>query len=178
MAYAGRHASGAAGYAVWQIFAPDDTDRIRQYLREHHRSLNGIAGDPIHNQAVYLTQEMLSELAARYDVRPYVVYQGVGEAVFIPAGSAHQVNFISSHPFVVLTACQVSNQADCIKVACDFVSPESAVTCQLLANEFRAQRLAVEHFPDEVLPVNVMLFHTWESTQVLLANISYRCSVH
>ncbi|KAI1793587.1 hypothetical protein LXA43DRAFT_885626 [Ganoderma leucocontextum] len=156
MAYAGKHALRAAGYAVWQIFPPDDTDCIRQYLREHYLRINDVAGDPIHNQAIYLTQEMLSELAAEYDTRPYGVYQRVGEAVFIPAGSPHQIDFTSSHPS------GVSNQANCIKVACDFVSPESAATCQLLANEFRAQRLAVEHFPDEVLPVNVMLLVTAE----------------
>ena len=78
----------------------------------------------------------------------------------------------------MLTVQQVSNQADCIKVACDFVSPENVARCQALAGEFREQRLAVEDFANELLPVNVMLLHTWESTEVLLANISHRCRLY
>lgn len=91
MVYAGKHVSGADGHATWQVFSPNDTDRIRQYMREHHPDLKEVAGDPIHNQSVYLTPDMLNELATEYHVCPYVVHQRVGEAVFIPAGSAHQV---------------------------------------------------------------------------------------
>ena len=99
MVYAGKHISGAAGYAEWQIFSPNDTNTIRRYLRERCPHLNGVAGDPIHNQAIYLTPDMLNELAAEHYVLPYVVHQRVGEAVFIPAGSAHQV--VRSHSILL-----------------------------------------------------------------------------
>ena len=91
MVYAGKHISGVDGYATWQIFSPDDTPYIRKYLRERHPNLKAMAGDPIHNQSIYLTPDMLDDLATEYHVCPYVVRQRVGEAVFIPAGSAHQV---------------------------------------------------------------------------------------
>ena len=68
----------------------------------------------------------------------------------------------------------MANQADCIKVACDFVSLESAARCQLLADEFREQRLSAKDFPEEVLPVNVMLMHTWENVEVLAGNVIHR----
>lgn len=90
MAYASKTADDSPGFAIWHIFAPEDSDRIRVYLRS--RKEHGlIVGDPIHNQDDYLTPRMLAELKDEYMVRPYYIRQYVGDAVFIPAGCAHQV---------------------------------------------------------------------------------------
>ncbi len=60
---------------------------------------------------------------------------------------------------------QVSNQADCIKIACDFISPESVPTCKRLAEEFREQRLACG-WPEDVIPFQSLLYYTWMSVDL------------
>ena len=81
------------GYALWHIFAVEDASQIRRYLHAKSRSDQGSTeGDPIHNQETYLTPSMLQELLADYNTRPYTIRQHVGEAVFIPAGCAHQAS--------------------------------------------------------------------------------------
>jgi hypothetical protein len=47
--------------------------------------------DPIHGQQYYLDEDLRLELYQRTGVMSFRVYQQPGEAVFIPAGCAHQV---------------------------------------------------------------------------------------
>ena len=54
-----------------------------------------------------------------------------------------------------------------MKVACDFISPESVPICKQLWEEFRVQRLA-RHWPPDVIPFIHMLYWTWESTQMII----------
>ncbi|PIL29288.1 transcription factor [Ganoderma sinense ZZ0214-1] len=150
MTHAASARDGSAGYALWHIFAPEDTCHVRAYLNQKKSPQE--RGDPIHNQSYYLTQSMLDELSDQYQVRPYIIRQYLGQAIFIPAGCAHQV----------------SNQADCVKVACDFVSPESVAICKQLWDEFRIQRLA-RCWPPDVIPFAHMLYWTWESTQMIVS---------
>ncbi|KAG6877450.1 hypothetical protein C0993_007134 [Termitomyces sp. T159_Od127] len=53
------------------------------------------ANDPIHGQQFYLDEEMRERLYATTGVKSYRFYQRPGEAVFIPAGCAHQVRVVS-----------------------------------------------------------------------------------
>ena len=54
-----------------------------------------------------------------------------------------------------------------MKVACDFVSPESVAMCQQIARELRDQRLLVANAAEEVLHVKTMLYHTWETMPIV-----------
>lgn len=74
--------------ALWHIFRPEDADPIRGYLRE--KGLYSDDEDPIHARRTYLTLPMRLELAKR-NVQAYEIRQRLGDAVFIPAGCAHQV---------------------------------------------------------------------------------------
>jgi len=49
------------------------------------------ARDFIHSQRIYVTSPMHKRIYEKYGVKPTVVCQRPGEAVFIPAGWAHQV---------------------------------------------------------------------------------------
>ena len=89
MVYAAKARDGSAGYALWHIFAPEDTIHLRMYLSQKRSPRQ--RGDPIHNQEYYLTPSMLDELYSQHKVRPYVIRQYLGQAIFIPAGCAHQV---------------------------------------------------------------------------------------
>jgi hypothetical protein len=57
---------------------------------------------------------------------------------------------------------QVCNLADCIKVACDFVSPENIQRCEALTKEFRDQNHAVV-WKEDVLQLRSMMWFAWLS---------------
>ncbi|KAI0055412.1 Clavaminate synthase-like protein, partial [Artomyces pyxidatus] len=134
--------TGEPGAAVWHIFHRADSDTVRQFIK----SLPGYneEGDPIHNQSTYLTPEMLLSLAQQHKVVPYTIYQRPGDAIFIPAGSPHQV----------------SNETDTIKIACDFLSVQDLLASERLVHELRTQRLATD-FGDDVLQFYTSLWYAW-----------------
>ena len=47
--------------------------------------------DPLHAQAVYLSDQDLQQLALRYKVVPWIIEQRQGYLIFIPTGWLHQV---------------------------------------------------------------------------------------
>lgn len=82
--------SGESG-ADWIIFDPEDTPRLRQYLRRRLGLLE-TDYDPIHAQQTFVDTEMLKELQEE-GVYSYRFRQLQNQAVFIPAGAAHQVQY-------------------------------------------------------------------------------------
>jgi hypothetical protein len=61
---------------------------------------------------------------------------------------------------------QVCNQADAIKIACDFLSAESLLASHDLGEEFRRQRLT-RRWPEDVLQLETTLWHAWSSLRRL-----------
>lgn len=111
MLYASKCEDGTEGYAVWDLFRAEDSDKLRGFLRKRFgqpksgQGLPGIGGgggsggvviahDPIHGQQFYLDVELRQALFDECGVKSYRVYQRPGDGVFIPAGCAHQVCFI------------------------------------------------------------------------------------
>jgi [histone H3]-dimethyl-L-lysine9 demethylase len=90
MLYAAPTPDGRTGSAAWDLFRAEDSVKIRQFLRKKFKGQ--FQNDPIHCQLFYLDPLMRQELHHLYGVRSYRVYQHPGEAIFIPAGCAHQVN--------------------------------------------------------------------------------------
>jgi lysine-specific demethylase 3 len=105
---------GSPGYAIWDLFRAEDSDKIREFLRKKFApgsvavkngqqqqtqaekaaalQIQTIAvHDPIHSQHFYLDVELRRQLWDEYEVKSYRIYQRPGEGVFIPAGCAHQV---------------------------------------------------------------------------------------
>lgn len=89
MTYAAPTAGGAPGSAVWDLFRAEDSDKIREFLRQ--RFQGQFANDPIHGQTIYLDEELRHALWEEHGVKSWRFYQKPGDAVFIPAGCAHQV---------------------------------------------------------------------------------------
>lgn len=81
--------SPPTGVALWHIFQGADSQKIRAYIRNFYKCT---LDDPIHSQHYYLGPSDLERLGKEYGVVPYVIRQKVGEAVYIPAGCAHQVS--------------------------------------------------------------------------------------
>ncbi|KAJ1798229.1 hypothetical protein LPJ59_002631 [Coemansia sp. RSA 2399] len=118
MAHCGPLAEGAPAAAVWDIYPSESAGAIREFIGKPSKG----GGDAIHNQTTYLTFPDRQRLHKQYGVSGYRIYQNPGDAVFVPAGCAHQV----------------CNYANAVKVAMDFVSPERISHCHRLAGEFRA----------------------------------------
>ncbi|KAF7983371.1 hypothetical protein HWV62_22363 [Athelia sp. TMB] len=144
MTWGATHATGVRGFAIWHIFPSDSVHTLRQFLVDA-TAYDGI-GDIIHSQTVCVTPAMLDILASVHNIRPYVIKQSPGEAVFIPAGCPHQV----------------SNACDAIKIALDFLDVESLNRTVQLAHEFRNHRKATSQ-GDDVLQLNTLLWYAWVS---------------
>ncbi|KAI0650954.1 hypothetical protein C8Q79DRAFT_998671 [Trametes meyenii] len=137
---------GKPSGALWHIFLPEDLDALREYLRSLSQDTPHM--DLIQARTVYLTPSMLDDLALR-GIRPFRVQQQCGEAIFIPAGCAHQV----------------SNSSACIKIACDFLCVEGIRLSAQVAEQFHQSR------QENILELDSMLWHAWISLQRMLESL-------
>ena len=168
MLWAADPPDGGPNYAVWDLFSPEDSSIVRKFLKEV-AGFKG-EGDPIHSQTICMTPTLLKLLWETYGVRSYRIYQRVGEAVYIPAGCAHQVRFfilcLSAYYWQVDIYDQVSNATDAIKIACDYVSIANLQRTHQLLAEFREHRL-LTNSGDDVLQFYTVLWYAflWLSKQ-------------
>lgn len=89
MMYASSTPEGGPGGAVWDLFKAEDADTLREFLR---KKFGGeCQDDPIHSQVFYVDNQLRQELFKEYGVQSHRIFQIPGQAVFIPAGCAHQV---------------------------------------------------------------------------------------
>ncbi|TFK45215.1 hypothetical protein OE88DRAFT_1640216 [Heliocybe sulcata] len=161
MLYAVAEEDGSPGSAVWHIFPRSTCSSIRKLISES--DMGEEMGDPIHNQKTYVSREMLDRLRVKYDVVPWEIKQRPGEAVFIPAGCAHQV-------------CNISNS---IKVALDFLSVADLPPTERVGQELRIQRIITD-WGEDVLCFYDVLWYAWLSLSQQMkfrgnAVIDYAC---
>lgn len=139
------------GVAAWDIFPAEDAQAVRGYLSETRASVLFAHEDPIHSQRHFLDPMDRIRLWER-GVRSWRIYQKQGEAVFIPAGCAHQV----------------CNLTDCMKIAVDFVSPENVARCFQLTKEFRAlSNDTIKSWKEDILQLKAMLWHAWRGSRIM-----------
>lgn len=142
---------GVEQAAQWDIFRAEDANAIRDFLREKHPEDVG-KGDPIHAQVHFLDDDALQELYKEKGVYSWRIKQRAGQAVFIPAGCAHQV----------------CNLTDCIKVAVDFISPQNVARCFQLTEEFRGLSLeGRKSWKEDVLQLKAQLWYAWKACRAL-----------
>lgn len=110
MTWSAKDDTGSPGVAIWHIFPAEDSDKIRQFLREQEDFSSGL-GDPIHSQSLCLTPRYLARLEAEHGVHPYTIHQKPGNAVFIPAGCAHQVRLDNANSTLLLMTYLNSNRS-------------------------------------------------------------------
>ncbi|KAI9603345.1 hypothetical protein H4Q26_002666 [Puccinia striiformis f. sp. tritici PST-130] len=159
------------GCALWHLYHAKDSETLRRFLydyqaRELDVSVDEVKNkldDPIHTTRIYINAEMRKTLREEYGVKGWEVKQKPGEAIFIPAYTAHQV----------------CNLANCIKVAGKpnqpkdrvhfllrrLCVPHSIERCIKLTEEFRVQNH--EHrkpWREDLLQINQMLLYAFLST--------------
>lgn len=102
-----------------------------------------------------MDSELRKRLFEEYGVKGYAFVQFLGDCVFIPAGTPHQVRNIFS----------------CIKVAEDFVSPENISHCLHLSHEFR--KLTKTHTNNEdKLQIKSVIYHSVKDVITFLNNMA------
>lgn len=72
--HANPQVNGQPGCAVWDIYKPEDADKLRGFLREKF-SHELIFSDPIHSQLFYLDAPLRRELFDRTGVASHRIYQ-------------------------------------------------------------------------------------------------------
>ncbi|KAJ1563076.1 hypothetical protein HK405_002780, partial [Cladochytrium tenue] len=73
--------------AIWDVYRAEDASALRDYLQRIYKDAGA---DFIHSQSVYLDEVNRVRLRA-VGVTGWRIYQGVGDAVFVPAGCPYQV---------------------------------------------------------------------------------------
>ncbi|WVN88947.1 uncharacterized protein L203_104162 [Cryptococcus depauperatus CBS 7841] len=136
---------GSLGCAVWDLYRVEDADKIRDFLINKFGKTHSFI-DPIHSQTFYLDSQLRRELWDKMGVAGWRIYQYPGQAIFIPAGCAHQV----------------CNLSDCIKIALDFVSPHNVSRCQKLSRDFRKENY-LKAWKEDVLQLYNVLWYAWLS---------------
>ncbi len=145
--------------ATWHIFSADHAPIIRQFLSEELETKD--RKDLIHRQSQYLSDAMLTRLRDRFGVSPWMIHQSVGDAIFIPAGCAHQVSEqLCQNPNAPLTYVKVRNLLNAIKVACDSVSPQNISHTLHLAAGFHLHSI-LSQSGDDLLQIHTMLWYAW-----------------
>jgi len=145
MTYATPNEASASrgGAAVWDIFPVTATNHLRTFLK---RASYYDIDDPVMRQQFYISTPQLAQLREEHHITPWRIYQNPGDAVFIPAGCAHQVCNLSS----------------CIKVACDFVSPHCISRCRDLMEGTRRLAGIRGGKKEDVLQLKTMMMCAWE----------------
>jgi [histone H3]-dimethyl-L-lysine9 demethylase len=92
MMHAAPTPDGRPGSAVWDLYRAEDAPKLRKFLRKRFKGQ--YQHDSIHSQQFYLDSQLRQELYDEFQVKSFRVYQKPGEAVFIPAGCAHQVYIV------------------------------------------------------------------------------------
>ncbi|KAK7676450.1 hypothetical protein QCA50_020585 [Cerrena zonata] len=144
MLYSSETPTGQPGCAAWDLYRAEDAQKLRQFLRKEFKGQ--YQHDPIHSQQLYMSSDLRQKLYSDYGVKSFRIYQKPGEAVFIPAGCAHQV----------------CNRSDSIQVACNFVSPENIGRCEMLTREFREQNQSMA-WKEDILQLRSMMWFSWLS---------------
>ncbi|KAI4369397.1 hypothetical protein MLD38_017839 [Melastoma candidum] len=113
--------------AIWDIFRRQDVPKLIQYLQNHRNdfgkpdAFDEMAANPLFEEAIYLDEQHKRKLKEEFGVVPWSVQQGVGDAVFIPAGCPFQLRNLQSN----------------VQLGLDFLSPDSLGEAIKLGEEIR-----------------------------------------
>ncbi|KAF4571133.1 hypothetical protein EYR36_008461 [Pleurotus pulmonarius] len=133
----------ARGEALWHVFLSKDADQLKKYVGTKCKGPWLNDNTFLNQYHKYLTPTDLAELK-ELGIIPFTFRQCQGDVVFIPAGSPHQD---------VIT--QVSNITPCVKLAADFLAPQSLERCSKVNSLMHASK------SNDVLEFGYLIIHCW-----------------
>ncbi|KRY48017.1 Lysine-specific demethylase 3A [Trichinella britovi] len=135
--------------ALWTVYKPSDSEKIRRYINSFSK-LPVVYYDPIHDGTCYLNATARADLVKR-GVQPIMFLQMRNDAVFIPAGAAHQV----------------LNLQCCVTATLEFISPEGINRSLNMLSEL--QTLTFEHINrgDQLQIRNIIYYSSLEAIEAL-----------
>ncbi|KRY89399.1 Lysine-specific demethylase 3A-B [Trichinella pseudospiralis] len=136
--------------ALWTIFKPGDSDKLRQYMIQYFGEADEPGGDPIHDISHYLNAKVRADLV-KNGIQPITFLQMRNDALYIPAGAPHQV----------------LNLKCCIQVTLDFVSPEGVNRSLKMLNELRKLAFRNTELGDKIQLHNIVYYSTLEAIETL-----------
>lgn len=89
--HAAKTQGGKPGGAEWTMFKEEDSDKLQRFIKDNFVEDEG---NPIHAGNVWMSDRDCKALYKKHGVKSYRCQQLEGEAIFIPAGCAHQVRVI------------------------------------------------------------------------------------
>ena len=93
--------------AIWDIVPFEALPALRKFILDN--GFHTGPGDPVHSQAIFLTDAMIEQFRAQHNFVVWIIYQRAGDAVFIPAGCAHQVRshrYLARHTLSSMCVCR------------------------------------------------------------------------
>ncbi|KAG0166518.1 hypothetical protein DFQ28_007192 [Apophysomyces sp. BC1034] len=136
------HVADNNAAATWDIYPAESLPVLREFVAKVAEKEGLKVRDPIHSQWLYLDDKLQDQLWREHGVKSWRVYQNFGDAVYIPAGCAHQV----------------SNNHSAIKCAYDFVSPECVERAAMITKQ-------LAQVPrEDALQLNNTLLFAWTSS--------------
>ncbi|KRX22323.1 Lysine-specific demethylase 3A [Trichinella nelsoni] len=137
--------------ALWTVFKPSDTKKLRRYiinLQFPNRPV--LYYDPLHDGTCYLDATARADLVRR-GIQPIMFLQMRNEAVFIPAGAAHQI----------------LNLQCCVTATMEFISPEGINRSLKISSEL--QTLSFEHINrgNQLQIQNIIYYSSLEAIKAL-----------
>lgn len=82
---------GRPGHALWHIWPAWSSSMLEAFILQHDLASPN-EGNPIHGQRVYLDENHIKAFTEEYKVKPFVIRQRKGQAVFIPPDCPHSVS--------------------------------------------------------------------------------------
>ncbi|KAL4255390.1 hypothetical protein AB1N83_013032 [Pleurotus pulmonarius] len=128
----------ARGEALWHVFLSKDADQLKKYVGTKCKGPWLNDNTFLNQYHKYLTPTDLAELK-ELGIIPFTFRQCQGDVVFIPAGSPHQV----------------SNITPCVKLAADFLAPQSLERCSKVNSLMHASK------SNDVLEFGYLIIHCW-----------------
>ena len=120
--------------AVWDIWQRKSLHTLRAFMLETLHLMRDGRGnpvcleaweDPVHSQQCMLSDDLRKLLWHRHRIQAWHFEQHIGEAVFIPAGCAHQVRCWTANTFSKLNRMFVEHLYPCnciCMISCEVIS--------------------------------------------------------
>ncbi|GAA5866251.1 hypothetical protein JCM3774_004133 [Rhodotorula dairenensis] len=149
------HRTGKLLRIRWDVFRQEDAPKLRDFCYEvllasqprgtSATRLRQTRDDPLLSPSIYLTKKQRALLYERTGIKPYPLYQYMGDTVLIPAGCPYQV----------------SSWIDHINLSIPFLAGSSCLRALKVHNEARLETKERTLWREDKVQLEAMLLYTY-----------------